>query len=82
MASRIRLDLREYRKCMALKGVTTDAAAAKLIGVDAATLSRVLKGNAAPGERFIAGLLLALPEVSFEDLFTVEADDESEAVPA
>ncbi len=75
MAGTIRLNITEYRKCMRLKGVSTDDAASRLIGINPATLSRVLKGTSAPGERFIAGLLLALPEVPFEDLFRVEPDE-------
>lgn len=84
MPAQIRLRTGQYRKFAALKGWRTDDAAASAIGVNPATLSRVLRGatapgGTAPGERFIAGLLAALPEVEFEDLFEVVGADE---VPA
>ena len=82
MAASIRLRTGQYRKFARLKGWATDDQASKAIGVNPATLSRVLKGRTAPGERFIAGVLLALPEVEFSDLFEVVSDDESEQVPA
>lgn len=82
MAATIRLRTGQYRKYAALKGLRTDDAAARVIGVDPATLSRVLKGRSAPGGRFIAGALAAFPELEFADLFDVVVDDEDEAVPA
>lgn len=82
MAAAIRLRTGQYRKFAALKGWATDDAASKAIGVDPATLSRVLKGRSAPGGRFIAAILLALPEVEFADLFDVIDEDEHARVIA
>jgi lambda repressor-like predicted transcriptional regulator len=80
MSARISLRTSQYRKVMASKGWGTLEAQSSRIGVDPATISRVLKGRTAPGERFIAGLLLALPEWEFADLFevTVDGDDTDE----
>jgi transcriptional regulator with XRE-family HTH domain len=80
MAAQIRLRTAQYRKFAKLKGWRNDDQAAQAIGVNPATLSRVLRGITAPGERFIAGVLLALPEVEFHDLFEVHPEDEQ--VPA
>jgi hypothetical protein len=77
MAATIRLRTGQYRKYAALKGWKTDEAAAAAIGVNAATVSRVLHGKTAPGERFIAGLLLALPELDFADLFEVQSTEDA-----
>lgn len=74
MAARIRLRTGQFRKFSSLKGLTTDDAVAKAMGIDPGTLSRVLTGKSAPGERFIAGALTAFSEVDFEDLFEVVDD--------
>ncbi len=74
MAARITLRTGQYRKFCALKGWTTLTAQSEHIKVDPATLSRVLTGKTAPGERFIAGLLAAMPELDFADLFEVTSD--------
>lgn len=76
MAASIRLRTGQYRKYCALKGWLTDDAAARAVGIDPATLSRVLTGRSAPGSRFIAGVLVALPEMEFADLFEVVTDTE------
>jgi hypothetical protein len=76
VSASIALRTGQYRKFAALKGWKTDDAASRAIGIDPATLSRVLKGRSAPGGRFIAGVLAALPEVEFADLFDVLVDDE------
>lgn len=75
MPASIRLRTGQYRKFAALKGWRTDTQAAAAIGVNPATLGRILHGKLAPGERFIAGALAALPEVDFSDLFDVFVDD-------
>lgn len=71
MPARISLRTSQYRKVMASKGWKTLEAQSAQIGVDPSTISRVLQGLTAPGERFIAGLLAALPEWEFADLFEV-----------
>lgn len=80
-AAAIRLRVRKLETCWSLMGITTDQAKAELVGVNPATYSRVTRGITAPGERFIAGILAALPQVPFEDLFEVVVTDD-EQVPA
>ena len=71
MAAEIRLRTEQYEKFAALKGWKTNAAQAAAIGVSEPTIGRILTGKRAPGEAFIAGLLAALPELDFGDLFEV-----------
>jgi transcriptional regulator with XRE-family HTH domain len=75
----IRLRKDQLAKFRRLSGITTDDALATRMGVNAATVSRVLRGTAAPGERFIAGLLLVFGIECFPDLFEVIADAEEVA---
>lgn len=79
MAAQIRLRTGQFRKYAKLKGWTTDDAAAKALGINPATLSRVLKGRTAPGERFMAACLQAFAgTLDFYDLFEVETGDPDE----
>ena len=55
------------------RGLVTDSARAELIGVERSTYSRVRSGEIQPGNRFIAGCLLAFHDLRFEDLFEVMA---------
>lgn len=80
-AARVRLRTGQYAKFAALKGWTTHEAAAAVIGVHPVTISRLVRGLTAPGERFIAGVLAAIPEVDFGDLFEVTGDDGDAAIP-
>lgn len=80
MAASIRLRTGQYRKFARLKGWRSDDQASKALGINPATLSRVLRGKTAPGERFIAAALTAFPELEFSDLFdVVTPDDEAVA---
>ncbi|MBF4628931.1 helix-turn-helix transcriptional regulator [Curtobacterium flaccumfaciens] len=45
---------------------------ARLLGVDTATLHRVMKGSVAPSSSFIARVKLAFPSVSIDSLFYVD----------
>lgn len=67
-------------KIRKLARIETDKQLAEMIGLDAATVSRVLTGKAAPGPKFIAGLIGAFGAEWFTDLFVVVPDDEQ--VPA
>jgi transcriptional regulator with XRE-family HTH domain len=49
----------------------TNEALARRLGVDGATVSRVLSGRAAPGPRFIAGALRAFGTLAFSDVFLI-----------
>jgi len=71
----IRLRGKQFDAIAVLNGWDSDAAAGRAIGVDGATVWRVRRGLTTPGEKFIAGLLLAVqPQWHFDDLFTVCAD--------
>lgn len=63
--------LKQYRK---LAKLDTDQEFARALGVNPATVSRVLAGTSAPGSRFIAGLALVFGIALFEDLFAVVDD--------
>lgn len=78
MAS-IRLRIRQYEKIAQAKGWRSDAQVGAAIGLDAATVWRVRKGKAAPGERFIAGLLVAAMPFEFGDLFEVVTESDEDA---
>lgn len=62
-------------KIRKLAKIEHDKELADRIGVDAATVSRVLTGKSAPGPRFIAGLIDAFGTEWFTDLFVVVPDD-------
>lgn len=74
MAATIRLRTGQYRKYVAVKGWKNQAEAARAIGVSEPTIGRILNDKRGPGEAFIAGLLAALPELEFNDLFEVVDD--------
>lgn len=76
----IRLRSEQLAKFRRLAGISTDDALAKAMGVNPATVSRVLRGTAVPGERFIAGLLLVFGVECFGDLFEVVNSTDDEAV--
>lgn len=79
----IRLNLRQYNKIAASKGWGSTTAAARAIGCEVSTLSRILRGERACGGEFIANLLVAADPWDFNDLFEIEAgDQDDERVPA
>ena len=47
----------------------TESEFAKLIGVSHSTVNRVLNGKRNPGSKFIAGVLMSFPELTFEKVF-------------
>lgn len=81
MGALVRLNLRQYRKIAESKGWRTTTAAARAIGCEVSTLSRILRGERACGGEFIANLLVAASPWEFNDLFYVERED-AEEVPA
>lgn len=81
MAARIELRLNEFDVITGLRGWFTDEERARRIGVDPATMCRIRKGRTLPGERFIAGVLWALPEIEFDHLFEVIDDRTTSRVP-
>ena len=76
----VRLKVNQFSKIAASKGWTSTTAAAKAIGCEVSTLSRILRGERACGGEFIANLLVAAAPWDFNDLFEVEVDDEPEQV--
>jgi len=75
---RMRLDL--FDRIAGDRGWRNDTDKAKGIGVDPSVLGRVRRGEVAPGVRFIAGVLTAMPNWPFNELFVVDmaADEVSE----
>jgi transcriptional regulator with XRE-family HTH domain len=55
--------------------ITTDGQLAERIGVDPATVSRILSGKCLPGTKFIAGVLAEFGRDCFADIFVIVADD-------
>jgi hypothetical protein len=60
-----------FRRHAKAKGLTTEAAIAAAMHVNRTTVHRVLAGTQAPGNAFVAGALIAFPELDARDLFTV-----------
>lgn len=79
MLSTLELRPEGLAKIRKLAHIDTDRQLAELIGMDAATVSRVLTGKAAPGPKFIAGLIGAFGPEWFTDLFAVVPGDEGSA---
>lgn len=75
MGALVRLNLRQYAKIAESKGWKSTTAAAREIGCEVSTLSRILRGERACGGEFIANLLVAARPWEFNDLFYVEVDD-------
>jgi transcriptional regulator with XRE-family HTH domain len=63
-------------------GLNTDAAFAEAIGVNPGQVSRVLRGDSAPGAKFIAGVLDVFGVEFFTDLFAVVPDDANDGAAA
>lgn len=78
MTATLRLRTDQLKKIRGWVGLTTDAALAQRMGIDAGNLSRVLRGVQQPGPKFIAALCFAL-NAELADLFEVVAPD-AEAV--
>lgn len=81
MGALIRLNVRQFHKIAESKQWGSTTAAARAIGCEVSTLSRILRGERACGGEFIANLLVAAKPWEFNDLFIVDAYD-SESVPA
>jgi hypothetical protein len=86
MPATIRLRTTKFRMMASLKGWHTDDAISKALGMNPATVSRQMRPagdprGTAPGERFIAAVLAALPQVPFEEIFEVISTSEIDDVP-
>ena len=60
-----------YSALVKTKGWVTHEDQARGLGLVQSTISRTLKGDQRPGADFIAALIVAFPQASFEDLFEV-----------
>lgn len=77
---RLRLDL--FDRVAVGRGWKNDTQKAEGIGIDPSVFRRVRSGDVAPGVRFIAGVLAALPEWPFSELFVVDIATSDDEVPA
>ncbi|MEV8442130.1 transcriptional regulator [Actinosynnema sp. NPDC051121] len=66
---KLRFDI--FTKAARLAGYHSDYRAAKAMGLNRSTLARVMSGELQPGTTFIAGALVALTPMQFDDLFEV-----------
>lgn len=74
MTATLRLKVDQLEKIRRWVGLTTDAALAQRMSIDAGNLSRVLRGVQQPGPKFIAALCYAL-DAELADLFEVVGPD-------
>lgn len=74
----IRLNVGRFQKIAASKGWDSTTAAARAIGCEVSTLSRILKQERSCGGEFIANLLIAATPWDFNDLFEVDANPSGE----
>ena len=65
---RLRINAPVLDDYMTAEGIQTRYELSKRMGVNSATVYRVLDGTQAPGERFILGLKTAFPGRSTDDL--------------
>lgn len=66
----------QLAKFCRLAGIKTDKELATRMHVDPATIHRTVKGDAAPGHKFIAGALEVFGIECFADLFEVHPSDD------
>lgn len=75
MGALVRLNIRQFNKIAESKNWKSTSAAARAIGCEVSTLSRILRGERACGGEFIANLLTAAKPWEFNDLFYIETDE-------
>ena len=75
MAATIRLNHEKLAAYRRLAGIKTDKDLARRLGMDPASISRVLNDRQAPGATFIASVCLEFGKEWFADLFDVSDDD-------
>jgi hypothetical protein len=66
---KLRFDV--FAKAATLAGHRSASSAAKAMGLNRSTIARVMAGELQPGTTFIAGALVALTPMQFDDLFEV-----------
>lgn len=69
----LRLKTEEFDKlASAVIGAPTNKELAKRLGIDEAHLSQLRRGRRSVGEKFIAACKVAMPNVTFEQIFAIE----------
>ncbi|QFZ18470.1 helix-turn-helix domain-containing protein [Saccharothrix syringae] len=71
MAHTVKLKTTTFVKITEVAGFTSHYALARAMGLNRSTVARVVTGSLQPGTAFIAGALVALAPLSFDDLFEV-----------
>jgi len=71
MTATIRLRHTQLAKYMKMTNLDTKRDLARRLNVNESQVSRILLGHCAPGEKFIAAILAAFPDLEFSDLFEV-----------
>ena len=79
MAATIRLNHEKLAAYRRLAGIKTDKDLAQRLGMDPASISRVLNGTQAPGATFIASICDYFGKDLFGDLFDVVSDNPEDA---
>lgn len=69
----VQLNLNGLNRKRKQAGIQDDRDLARRMGINPATVHRVLNGKAEPGNRFIAGIALVFGPNSFAQVFNVEA---------
>lgn len=70
------IDSAKFEKLRHDQGLDTLQSLADALGINKGTASRVIRGESAPGPRFISSVLLTFP-IKFEDVFEVIEPAES-----
>lgn len=76
MTARVHVKISEFDKYAAVLGARTQADRAALLGIDAATVSRIWNGDRGPSATFIAAAMKTFPALDFFDLFEVRDEPE------
>lgn len=72
MTATIQLRHRLFTRHAEHAGHASHASLAAAMHVDRSTVTRVLSGSQAVGASFVAGALIAFPELTFSDLFQIQ----------
>lgn len=75
MTTTLRLRTDHLAKMRKLAGLTTNSSLAARMGVDEASVSRVLRGLQVPGPKFMAALVSCFDGYDLDDLFEVVQED-------
>lgn len=68
----VQLNLNGLNRKRKQAGILDDKDLAQRMGINPATVHRVLNGKAEPGNRFIAGMALVFGRDSFPKIFNIE----------